>query len=341
MSDSGKGEKLLNPKASSLTFYEKGAWALTLLRQKIGDEPFKTAIKNYLETYQFKNVSTDDFLAKVQQVTDVDISAWEKDWLQQSAFKAEQALGYLSQSSFIKSYFEISALRNTPFTEKKNELSIALTFPNDFIGQEAVYQLSGEPIAQTLPLYKKALKSDNLYVRQAVANTLSPIPQGLQTEYESLLTDKSYVTQEAALYNLWLNFPKKKADYLNEMKGVEGFQNKNLRQLWLVLALVTEGYEADKKQQYASELINYSSKEFSFEVREKAFEFINELKMYTSEALKNLVNASTHHNWRFKKYARNLLDEVMENSVYKKQLEGLLSQLPKKEQQFLQAKLSE
>ena len=63
--------------------------------------------------------------------------------------------------------------------------------------------------------------------------------------------------------------------------------------------------------------------------------------MYTSEALKNLVNASTHHNWRFKKYARNLLDEVMENSVYKKQLEGLLSQLPKKEQQFLQAKLSE
>jgi aminopeptidase N len=170
---------------------------------------------------------------------------------------------------------------------------------------------------------------------------LSPIPQGLQTEYESLLTDKSYVTQEAALYNLWLNFPKKKADYLNEMKGVEGFQNKNLRQLWLVLALVTEGYEADKKQQYASELINYSSKEFSFEVREKAFEFINELKMYTSEALKNLVNASTHHNWRFKKYARNLLDEVMENSVYKKQLEGLLSQLPKKEQQFLQAKLSE
>jgi|TARA_R100000479_G_scaffold51000_3_gene24110 aminopeptidase N len=341
LSDSGKGEKLLNPKASSLTFYEKGAWALTLLRQKIGDEPFKTAIKNYLETYQFKNVSTDDFLAKVQQVTDVDISAWEKDWLQQSAFKAEQALGYLSQSSFIKSYFEISALRNTPFTEKKNELSIALTFPNDFIGQEAVYQLSGEPIAQTLPLYKKALKSDNLYVRQAVANTLSPIPQGLQTEYESLLTDKSYVTQEAALYNLWLNFPKKKADYLNEMKGVEGFQNKNLRQLWLVLALVTEGYEADKKQQYASELINYSSKEFSFEVREKAFEFINELKMYTSEALKNLVNASTHHNWRFKKYARNLLDEVMENSVYKKQLEGLLSQLPKKEQQFLQAKLSE
>ena len=341
LSDSGKGERLLNPQASSLTFYEKGAWALTILREKIGDQAFKTAIKNYLNTYQFKNVSTDDFLSEVKKVTDVDISSWEEDWLQQSAFKAEQALNYLSQSSFMKSYFEISALRNTAFVEKKDQLSFALTSPNDFVGQEAVYQLFDEPILQTLPLYKKAFKSENLYVRQAIANTLTTIPNELQKEYESLLNDASYVTKEAALYNLWINFPEKRNEYLDKMKGVVGFQNKNVRQLWLVLALVTEGYEADKKQQYASELINYSSKEFSFEVREKSFEFINELKMYTSEALKNLVNASMHHNWRFKKYARKLLDEVLKNSVYNKQLEGVLFQLPKKEKGFLQAKLSE
>lgn len=341
LSDSGKGERLLNPQASSLTFYEKGAWALTILREKIGDQAFKTAIKNYLNTYQFKNVSTDDFLSEVKKVTDVDISSWEEDWLQQSAFKAEQALNYLSQSSFMKSYFEISALRNTAFVEKKDQLSFALTSPNDFVGQEAVYQLFDEPILQTLPLYKKAFKSENLYVRQAIANTLTTIPNELQKEYESLLNDASYVTKEAALYSLWLNFPEKRNEYLDKMKGVVGFQNKNVRQLWLVLALVTEGYEADKKQHFASELINYSSKEFSFEIREKAFEFINELNMYTSEALKNLVNASMHHNWRFKKYARKLLDEVLKNSAYKKKLEGVLFQLPKKEKDFLQAKLSE
>ena len=34
LSDQGKGEKLLNPKASSLTFYQKGAWALHILREK-------------------------------------------------------------------------------------------------------------------------------------------------------------------------------------------------------------------------------------------------------------------------------------------------------------------
>ena len=162
MSDSGKGEMLLNEKASSLTFYEKGAWALTMLRQKIGDSAFKTGIKNYLETYQFKNVSTTNFLAEIKKVTEVDISDWEADWLQQSAFKAEQALDYLSQASFMKAYFEISALRNTEFSDKKNELSFALTNTNDFIGQEAVYQLSEEPIAETLPLYRKAFKSDNI-----------------------------------------------------------------------------------------------------------------------------------------------------------------------------------
>ncbi|RFN60165.1 M1 family metallopeptidase [Marixanthomonas ophiurae] len=341
MSDSGKGEMLLNPKASSLTFYEKGAWALTLLRQKIGDEAFKTAIKNYLETYQFNNVTTDDFLAEVKKVTDGDISEWEADWLQQSAFKAEQALGYLSQSSFMKSYFEISALRNTPFSEKKNDLSFALTAPNDFIGQEAVYQLSGEPIAQTLPLYRKALTSDNLYVRQAVANTLATIPKELQTDYESLLNDKSYVTQEAALYNLWINFPKKKGEYLNEMKGVEGFQNKNIRQLWLVLAMVTEGYEIENKQQFASELINYTSNEYSFEVRQKALEYCSELQIYTEEVFKNLVNASVHPNWRFKKLARTMLDTILQNSEYKEQAKKLLPVLSKKEREFLRGKLSE
>jgi len=341
LSDSGKGEKLLNPKASSLTFYEKGAWALTMLRQKIGDTAFKTAIINYLETYQFKNVTTDDFLTEVKAVTQTDISAWEADWLQQSAFKADQALQFLSQSSFMREYFEISALRNTPFIEKKNELSIALTFPNDFIGQEAIYQLSGESIAQTLPLYKKAFKSDNLYVRQAVANTLAPIPKELQLEYESLLKDESYVTQEAALYNLWTNFPDKKAEYLNKMKGVVGFQNKNVRQLWLVLAMVTEGYENENKQQFASELIGYTSNNYSFEIRQKAFEYCKELQIYTEKVMENLINASVHPNWRFKKFARDIVDTLLENPEYKEQLKMLLPKVSEKENEFLTRKLSE
>src|SRR5690606_27719789 len=38
-------ESLLNPKASSLTFYQRGAWVLVALRETIGDRSFKKTIK--------------------------------------------------------------------------------------------------------------------------------------------------------------------------------------------------------------------------------------------------------------------------------------------------------
>src|SRR5690606_17691606 len=124
-SDEGKGESLLNPKASSLTFYQKGAWALHILREKIGELAFKTAIKNYLEKYKFKNVSTEDFLNEVKAVSEMDISEFEADWLQQSAFQSEDAYQSLLKSTFIKNYFEISALRAVPFSDKKIQLKTA------------------------------------------------------------------------------------------------------------------------------------------------------------------------------------------------------------------------
>ncbi len=50
---------VLNPKASSLTFYEKGAWALFVLHESIGDKAFKKAIKSYLKKYAYQTVNTD------------------------------------------------------------------------------------------------------------------------------------------------------------------------------------------------------------------------------------------------------------------------------------------
>lgn len=312
-SDEGMGESLLNPKASSLTFYQKGAWALHILRERIGEEAFKTAIRNYLITYAYTNVSTEDFLREVKAASQIDISDFEKDWLQQTAFKADEAYRYLLKSSFIKDYFEISALRATPLADKKNKLKTALTFPNDFIGQEAVYQLADEPIAETLSLYKKAFESNNLYVRQAVALSLQTIPKELQAAYESLLYDVSYVTLETALYQLWMQFPEKRTQYLDQTKGIVGFQNKNIRQLWLALALITDHYETAEKPQYLSELKNYTATEFSFEIREKAFEYINELQLWDLETLKNLLEACVHPTWRFSKFSKELLHIVLQN----------------------------
>ncbi|KXO01350.1 aminopeptidase [Aequorivita aquimaris] len=341
MSDEGKGESLLNPRASSLTFYQKGAWALHILRERIGNEAFKAAIKNYLEKYKFKNVSTEDFLKEVKAVSQVDITDFERDWLQQTAFQSEEAYQSLLKSTFIKKYFEISALRATPLADKKDQLKTALTFPNDFIGQEAVYQLVDEPISETLPLYKKAFESNNLYVRQAVALSLQTILKELQTEYETLLSDNSYVTLETALYQLWMQFPQKSSEYLNITKGIEGFQNKNIRQLWLTLALITEDYEKSEKENYLKELKNYTSTAYSFEIREKAFEYVNELQLWNLETLKNLAEACVHPTWRFSKPSREMLNELLQNEKYHEQIKVLGRQISEKAANYLNSIIKE
>jgi len=38
LSDSGKGESLFTTTGSSLTYYQKGAWALHILKEQVGEE---------------------------------------------------------------------------------------------------------------------------------------------------------------------------------------------------------------------------------------------------------------------------------------------------------------
>ncbi|MFK5981862.1 MAG: M1 family metallopeptidase [Flavobacteriaceae bacterium] len=319
LSEEGKGESLTNPKASSLTFYEKGAWALHILREKVGDNVFNTSVKNYLEKNKFQNVTTNDFLSEVELVYGAELKDFKKDWMQQSAFKAEQVYQSLIKSSFINDYFKISALRETPISLKLKELNNALTMPNDFIGQEAVYQLENEPITMSVPLYKKAFQSNNVYVRQAIALSLTDIPKELKNEYESLLHDNSYVTQEAALGNLWVNFSENKAKYLDEMDGVIGFQDKNIRQFWLFLALITEDYNISEKGIYINELKQYTSPSYGNNVREKALDYLNYMDLWDQESLVNLIDACQHHYWRFSKSSRVILKTLLKNEDYKSQ----------------------
>ena len=335
LSDEGKGQSLLDPNASSLIFYEKGAWALHILKERIGEEAFHNGVSSYLKKYKFKNVSTDDFVAQIKAVTGTDISAWEKDWLQQTAFKSEQALNSLLKSTFIQSYFKVTSLAKLPWEDKKIPLATALTFPDDFTGQEAVYQLANEPLERALPLYKKAFESNNLFVRQAIALSIAEIPESLKTEFESLLEDESYVTQEAALYLLSINFPGNAATYLNKMRGIQGFQDKNVRQLWLALAIITSAYKVSEKENFKEELRGYTSPKYSFEVRQKAFKYCNQLGLYNETVVKNLVNAAVHHNWRFRNTSRAFLKEVLQNPDTKKALLNDLESFSDAEKTYL------
>jgi len=65
---------------SALT-YQKGAWFLHMLKQKIGDELFWQSIVKYYDTYKLSNVLTEDFQEIVEQVSEMDLDDFFKQWL--------------------------------------------------------------------------------------------------------------------------------------------------------------------------------------------------------------------------------------------------------------------
>lgn len=341
LSDSGKGESLMNPKASSLTFYQKGAWALHILRERVGDEAFRNGIKNYLKLYSFRNVETDNFIAEMEKASSMDLSQYVKDWLEQSAFKATQSLESLRKSEFIVNYLNIAALRETSLEQKFQFLEDALDFPvNDYIGQEAVNQLAGLQSESALKLYKKAFETNNVFVRQAIALTMKKIPKSLKPEFESLLQDESYLSIEAALFKLWEQFPAERKKYLEETRNLEGFYNKNIRMLWLTLNLVTPEFEPNHTQDYYEELAGYTAAWQPFQLRENAFSYLYQLGAFSPESLESLIKGTRHHTYGFRNYCRELLNELLKNEEYRQQLVEISANMTAEETSYLRSKIN-
>ncbi|WP_025743207.1 M1 family metallopeptidase [Aquimarina pacifica] len=341
LSKSSQATSLLDADASSLTFYQRGAWALHALRNLIGDTSFKITVHNYLETFKFENVDTNDFIEIATKVSGTDLSDFRKIWLENVKFPSQKALNLLTTSNFIKSYLTLAQERTQPLAGKWNTLTKSLDFPvNDYIGQEVVYQLEGITTPENIVIYDKAFATNNVFVRQAIANTLSTVPKDLQKQYESLLKDPSYATIEPALYNLWVSFPEKRKEYLETTKNIIGFSSKNVRILWLVLALNTEGFETENHQKFFLELSGYTSSKYGFSTRENAFTYLESMQAFSDLSLQYLVDGAMHHNWRFRNSCRKILDKLIINEKYKKKYVVLMDSLSKKQQDFLQSKLT-
>src|SRR5690606_27385209 len=162
----------------------------------------------------------------------------------------------------------------------------------------------------TAPFKAILLASRDLKVRQATLLGMDSIPRELRTRVEALLGDNSYTTMEATLYKLWTAFPQHRAGYLDRTRGIEGFPNKNIRLLWLLLAVATEGYDPGSKALYFEELSSYTGRENHFETRLLAFQYLKSIGGFGDRELVNLLDACNHHVWYFKKSARDILDGI-------------------------------
>jgi aminopeptidase N len=340
LSKEGKGEALTDPKASSLTFYEKGAWALLMLQNEVGEEAFKNGIRSYLDTFQFQNVTISDFLNIMEEVGGRDLSTFKGVWLEETIFPYEKAIALLKTKSIpVAQWIDLQWQLTTSL--EKNEKIIT-----DFWNKTASNALKKRIILKyykylSNDFIKEAFKTRDLEIRQALSFMDGNYVLSLKPEFSSLLQDKSYVTVESALYQLWINYPPDRADYLNKTKGIIGLPSKNVRLLWLTLAILTNGYEAQNTKHYFDELSGYTRASYAMEVRQGAFQYLKEAFGFTDQNLLDLMQATTHYSWQFRQFARDLLDTLLKDATYRERISTLTGKLKPEEKRYIQTKLNE
>lgn len=323
---------LLDPKASSATFYKKGAWALHVLKEKVGEKAFKEAVKRYLNKHAFKNVETQDFITEVEKVSGQSLSSFKNEWLLSKKLPIAKMRATLKKNesiAFLETIVDADYL--TYRTDENGYVfsSLVTALPKGFY-TERIAVLKEAIKKPDYPTYKdlidEAFNSKEIKTRQLLARY---IPDGFKEENESLLLDASYTTKEIALSNLCSKFPNDRAKYLKATEGVIGFNDKNIRCLWLALALLTPEYNAAFNKSYINELGDYTSSKYGFQTRENAFTYIKNLEIFNIETLINLIDATNHHNWRFKSFARDLLKTLAEDEKHKEIIANLQEELKK------------
>ena len=334
VSDNGDGEALVDPKASSLTFYEKGAWALAMLRERVGEEAYRKGVQSYLNTYAYKNVTIPDFLKEMERAFEMDLNEFRQTWLENVDFPWEEVKTYLiDKNQSIKTYFEVQKQTDSTTVFDQDRLAPLWNAktPKQF-KRQFIYEYGQQIPDSTLG---KILENESTEVRQAAALALPEFTNELQAMWESFLSDPSYVTQEATLFKLWETFPEMRNYYLEQLDGVVGLPNKNVRLLWLTLALVTPDFQPENKKVFYDELNDLTRPQHNFEVRQLAFQYLFQIRAMNDTSLYNLIKACGHHVWQFKKSSRNLLRQLYGLPKDKERIDVLRQQLSDEERTLL------
>ncbi len=333
---------VLSERASSLSFYQKGAWALHVIREAIGPKAFQKAVKSYLKKYQYKNAETDDFLAEIRKVSHFDTETFKKNWLQDYRFQTDEANDLLKKNNFIRALFDTQQLRKNKFAENKETYKKLLLSDVFYpVKTEILYQIKYIPFEDKRELLNLALQTNDIKVRQSVAEFTNEIPLEFKSQYETLLDDQSYDTKEIAFMNLWKNFPESRSTYLAKAQNWVGGNDKSLRIMFLAFSVMSAEDKSEAKSNYYNELVVYTSSKYESSVRQNAI--INALTINDKDTLvlKNLVNATTHYKWQFSKFGREKIRELLTLEGYRNLFESILPTLAEPDKSQLQKLLNE
>jgi hypothetical protein len=194
------------------------------------------------------------------------------------------------------------ALRSEP-VEKKMQALLAAFSRETFwlIRSEILQQLAADHSPETVELFRQALTDKDANVRKAALILLNPVPDLLQSTVEGMLYDSSYLNVEYALEALCVSFPKNTDYYLELTQDMEGWRGKNIRMMWLAIALKSG------KTVFMPELVSYAGPGFEFETRMNAFTLLKHLNYSDPETKKYAEAASKHWNNKLSGVAREYL----------------------------------
>jgi len=75
-----------NGQVTSSITYQKGAWVLHMLRERIGHENFKKGIRNYYNKFINANATTNDFIEEMEKVSNEKLKTFFKQWLNKPGY---------------------------------------------------------------------------------------------------------------------------------------------------------------------------------------------------------------------------------------------------------------
>lgn len=324
--------------ATTATYYKKGAWALFALNTQIGRDNYRKAIQNYLNKYAYGNVSTSELLDEIDAVAPgFDREKFENTWLKNQSFPIKDAISLLQNNPLISEYLSLIEFHKQDFASKKEQL-LALLQTTTFskIKQEIIYQLHGVPYADAKEFYDYVTQSEDLMLRQALIQIISDIPTEFVDTYKTFIQDQSYITREMVMKNWWIKLEDSRAEVLDIMQNQIGFNDRNIRIGWLMLALATKDYHPEKKADWYTELHDYSTSKYNGNTRKNAIQAMWFLNENDSNVLEQLASALTHHDYRLKSFGQTTIKKLIERKEYREFFENLLPNLSKDEKEALE-----
>lgn len=310
---------ILSEKASALSYYKKGAWALHVLREDIGSKKFQKAIKRYLKKHQFKNATTEDFLAEIHKIAPLyNVDDFRKKWLESTDFDMEVATVYLKKNNALATLLELSK-KKVDIRYYTSILQSNVYFP---VKQWVFYKLATTPFKDKKELIDLGL-NQGWEVRQAIIETTETIPLTHKEVIETLLEDPSYRTKEMALFRLCNSFPEAQEKYLKQTDKIIGLNDKSFRTTWLQLAYRSNGYKASEKDVFFKELLTYADVTNESSVRQNALEVLVRLAPNDERVIELLFKATVHHKWQFTLFARTKIRALLQDETYRQKVAQL------------------